>query len=375
MMSDRPIGVMLSGGIDSGAIVALMAERSSQVKTFTVGFEGGGDADETPLARQTAQLFGTEHHELIVGRTDFASELPSVIDMLEEPVGTSSALGVRVIARLARKHVPVLLCGQGADELLAGYWRYIGEWLARTAFRLPPPFQRMLPAIAQASRYAGSVRLERGLRALEHSAVLDRFMNIYAVFTERQKRKLYGEQLSSDLALADNQSASEKVEGLARAVWSRDSLDQMLYVDLRLWLPDDLLLVADKMAMAESVELRVPFLDPAVVSFVESLPSSYKLRYGRRKAVEKEALRPLLPREIIHRKERGFATPIAAWLRTSMSEFAQEVLLCEDAHAARLFRRAALESMLERHRAREVDYSRQIFLLLSLELWARRFLS
>jgi asparagine synthase (glutamine-hydrolysing) len=280
-----------------------------------------------------------------------------------------------VIAKLAREHVPVLLSGQGADELLAGYWRYIGEWLAGTALRMPPPFQKILPAIAQASRHVGSPRLERGLRALEHPATLERFMNIYAVFTERQKRELYGEALLNDPSVADGVSAGEKVEQLAQAVCSRDSLDQMLHVDLRLWLPDDLLLVADKMAMAESVELRVPFLDPAVVDFVESLPSSYKLRYGRRKAVEKAALRPLLPRTIIHRKERGFATPIADWLRTSMSDFAEEVLLRDDAHAGRLFRRAVLESMLKRHRAREVDYSRQIFLLLSLELWAQRFLS
>ncbi len=116
MMSDRPIGVMLSGGVDSAAVVALMAEKSTQVKTFTVGFEGGGDADETGLARETADLLGTEHHELIVGHGDFAAELPAVIEMLEEPVGTSSALGFRQISRLAREHVPVLLSGQGADN-------------------------------------------------------------------------------------------------------------------------------------------------------------------------------------------------------------------------------------------------------------------
>ena len=120
MMSDRPIGVMLSGGVDSAAITAFMAERSSQVKTFTVGFEGGGDADETALARETARLFATDHHEMIIDDTDFAQELPRAIEMLEEPVGTSSALGFRAVSRLAAEHVPVLLSGQGADELLGG---------------------------------------------------------------------------------------------------------------------------------------------------------------------------------------------------------------------------------------------------------------
>ena len=191
MRSDRPIGVMLSGGVDSAAITALMAEQSSQVKTFTVGFEGGGDADETGLARETAQLFGTEHHELIVGDADFAAELPAVIEMLEEPVGASSALGFRAVSRLACEHVPVLLSGQGADELLAGYWRYVGEWLAGIAQRLPGPLSALMPAIATASGRVRSARLERGLRALRHSDVPTRFMDIYAVFTEAQKLELY----------------------------------------------------------------------------------------------------------------------------------------------------------------------------------------
>jgi asparagine synthase (glutamine-hydrolysing) len=374
MMSDRPIGVMLSGGVDSGAIVALMAERSSQVKTFTVGFEGGGDADETALARATAARFGTQHHELIVGGTDFAAELPSVIDGLEEPVGTSSALGVRVVAKLAREHVPVVLSGQGADELLAGYWRYVGEWLAGMALQLPQPLRGLLPGVARASDHVRSARLERGLRALRCPDMVERFMDIYAVFTEGQKRELYAAELAAELDRDPSARPAEKVARLARDRCGRDPLDQMMYVDLRLWLPDDLLLVADKMSMAESVELRVPFLDPALVEFVESLPSSYKLRRGRRKAVEKSAVEPLLPREIVHRKERGFATPVDQWLRTSMNRFAHEVLLAPDAHCVRLFRRPAIEALLRRHDAREFDHTRQIFCLLSLELWARRFL-
>src|SRR3954447_625246 len=135
MMSDRPIGAMLSGGIDSAAVVALMAESSSNVKTFTVGFEGGGDADETSLARETARLFDTDHHDTIVPLSDFNRELEGVIELLEEPVGTASARGFGEVARLARPLVPVLLSGQGADELLAGYWRYVGEWLAGRGLR------------------------------------------------------------------------------------------------------------------------------------------------------------------------------------------------------------------------------------------------
>jgi asparagine synthase (glutamine-hydrolysing) len=375
MMSDRPIGVMLSGGVDSAAVVALMAERSSLVKTFTVGFEGGGDADETGLARETANLFGTEHHELIVGHGDFSADLPAAIEMLEEPVGTSSALGFRQISRLASEHVPVLLSGQGADELLGGYWRYVGEWLAGIALRLPSPLPRALAPLARASDRAHSARLERGLRALMYPDVLERFMNIYAVFTESQRRELYGPELTAHCLTNGLGAVAERVEQRRREVPERDSLNQMMYVDTRLWLPDDLLLVGDKMSMAESVEMRVPFLDRDLVEFVERLPSSYKIRRGQRKAVEKAALGPLLPRKIIHRKERGFVTPIARWLRTDMKTFAEDILLDDDALSTQLFSRRAVLDLMRRHQDGEFDHTRQIFCLLSIELWARRFLT
>ena len=374
MMSDRPIGVMLSGGVDSAAIVALMAEQSSQVKTFTVGFEGGGDADETGLARETARLFGTEHHELIIRDADFAAELPGVIEMLEEPVATSSALGFRAVSRLARAHVPVLLSGQGADELLAGYWRYVGEWLAGIALGLPQPLSRLPPRLALASSRARSARLERGLRALRHPDALDRFMDIYAVFTDAQKRDLYGPELAAHVSANGAALPAERVERLRREASDRDTLDQMMYIDVRLWLPDDLLLVGDKMSMAESVEMKSAVLDPAVVDLVESLPSSYKIRRGQRKAIKKAALEPLLPRTIVHRKERGFRTPIDRWLRSDMRGFASDLLLGPEAHCRRLFRPAAIEQLLRRHDGREFDHTRQLFCLLSFELWARRFL-
>ena len=341
MMSDRPIGVMLSGGVDSAAITAFVAERSSQVKTFTVGFEGGGDADETALARETARLFATDHHEMIIDDTDFAQELPRAIEMLEEPVGTSSALGFRAVSRLAAEHVPVLLSGQGADELLGGYWRYVGEWVAGIAHRLPMPVPGLAATVAGASARVRTARLERGLRALRYPDVLARFMDIYAVFTEPQKSALYGPDLM--LARGSSGAGSGPVERLRSEAAARDPLDQMMYVDLRLWLPDDLLLVGDKMSMAESVEMRVPFLDPALVDLVESLPSDYKIRRGRRKAVEKAAVEAVLPREIVHRKERGFITPVDRWLRGEMQGYARELLMDPGSRCMPLFQRTALE--------------------------------
>jgi asparagine synthase (glutamine-hydrolysing) len=374
MMSDRPIGAMLSGGIDSAAVVALMAESSSKVKTFTVGFEGGGDADETSLARQTAQLFDTEHHDTIVPLSDFNRELEGVIELLEEPVGTSSAMGFREVARLARPLVPVLLSGQGADELLAGYWRYVGEWIASRTLGVVKGLHLERPVAATAQRVK-TARLERGLRALRYPDTLTRFVNIYSVFDAAQKRELYGAELRPYLSMNGAGPAARHVERYREKAAARDSLSQMMYVDTRLWLPDDLLLVGDKMSMAESVEMRVPFLDRELVEFTESLPSSYKLRRGRRKLVEKEALTGLLPREIVHRKERGFITPVAKWLREGLYAPARELLLDPAGTCAPLMNREYVSRILDDHREGRADYTRQLFCLYSLELWGRRFVA
>jgi asparagine synthase (glutamine-hydrolysing) len=373
MMSDRPIGAMLSGGIDSAAVVAFMAEASPHVRTFTIGFEGGGDADETALARATARHFGTEHHDVVLPAGGFREELPAVIEMLEEPVGTTSAIGVREVARLARSSVPVLLSGQGADELLAGYWRYVGEAIAA---RGSAAVRRLglRPAVAAAAARARPVRLQRGLQALCQPETLERFLGIYAVFDPQRKRDLYGPELAA--ALSGRSRQAEAVERLRARAAERDSVGQMLYVDTRLWLPDDLLLIGDKMAMAESVELRVPFLDRELVEFAESLPTAFKLRRGVRKLVHRRAMEHVLPAEIVHRRERGFQTPMQRWLRgPEMGDYARELLLDGGGVCAGLLRRGAVEAMLDRHRSGAADHTRQLFCLISLELWGRRFLT
>jgi asparagine synthase (glutamine-hydrolysing) len=373
MMSDRPIGAMLSGGIDSGAVVAMMAEAGGQVKTFTVGFEGSGDADETGLARETARLFGTDHHDAILLPGDFREELSSVVEMLEEPVAHSSAIGFREVSRLAHPHVPVLLSGQGADELLGGYWRYVGERIASRTLAAVERFRLRRPLAAAGARVR-SARLERGLRALRFPDTLERFMQIYAVFDPPGKAALYSDELRGLLA-RDGQRPSQAVERYRERAMARDSLAQMMFVDTRLWLPDDLLLVGDKMSMAQSVEMRVPFLDRQLVEFVESLPTEFKLRRGRRKLVHKQAMSALLPRAIVHRRERGFINPVNRWLRgPELHGFAAAALLDPGAVCGSLFSRPVLESLLQRHRAGTTDHTRQLFCLLSLELWGRRFL-
>jgi asparagine synthase (glutamine-hydrolysing) len=366
MMSDRPIGVMLSGGVDSGAITAVMARHSRYVRTFTVGFEGGGDADETQLAEQTARLFDTRHESLVVPTSEYLRRLPESYTMLEEPVGTTSALAVAYVSELMRPEVPVALCGQGADELMGGYWRHVGAALAQAARPLSGP--------ARAARHLPvgriSTRALRGLTTIGGQSDLDQLMRAYGLFGPQEKAGLYRPEVREALRASRPAAAVERLRG---PVADRPLLDQMLFVDARLWLPDEILLIADKMSMSASVELRVPFLDPDLVALCESLPGSLRVRHLRRKYIHKRAMSRWLPRTIVYRKERGWATPMGDWLRRELDGLLRDVLLGDGALCRELFRPPVIESMIAEHRDRRRDFTRQLFCLLSLGLWHQSF--
>lgn len=366
MMSDRPIGVMLSGGVDSGAITAVMAANSSQVRTFTMGFAEGGDTNEIALARQTASLFGTDHHSVTVSASEYRANLPDSLLKVEEPVGTTSALAVNYVTRLMRPHVPVALSGQGADEPLAGYQRHLGLKLAGWL----QPFASALRIAARTPPVRRNARVQRGVATLARREPLDRLMAAYSVFTDADKKRLYSREFVAEL----NGDAPEwAVEQLRRRVDRLDPLAQMLYVDTRLWLPDELLLIADKMSMAASVEVRVPFLDQDLIALVESMHSSQKLRGVSRKSLHKEAMLKWLPRRVVYRKERGWATPMDRWLRDELRPLLTDVVLNPHGLCAQLFRQAELRRMIDVHTRGNADLTRQLFCLLSLGLWHRRF--
>ncbi len=367
MMSDRPIGVMLSGGVDSAAVCAVMARHASRVRAYTVGFAGGGaHTDEIAAAAETARRFGAEHESVLIGEREYLDALPQSMADIEEPVGTTSALGVRFVAELMRAAVPVGLSGQGADEPLGGYGRHRGALLAGALRGLPGA--RALAA--RLPRPAGRVTLARGLDALAARDDLGLLMNAYRLVGDGAKAKLYRPELAAGVrdAAAPPEQA---VERLRARVAGRSPLGQMLYVDTRLWLPDELLLIADKMSMAASVELRVPFLDPDLVAVAESADPREHVRRGRGKALHKEAMLGLLPPEIVHRPKLGWETPVDRWLRRELRPLAEDVLLGDEGACASLFERRELQRMLDAHGDGHADHTRQLFCLLSLGLWHR----
>jgi asparagine synthase (glutamine-hydrolysing) len=367
MMSDRPIGVMLSGGVDSGAVCAAMARHASEVRAYTVGFAGGGpDTDEIADAAATARRFGAAHESVLVGEAEYLAALPAAMAGIEEPVGTTSALAVNFVAELMRPEVPVALCGQGADEPLGGYGRHRGARLAGALRRVPGA--RALAA--RLPRPARRVTLARGLDALSAGDDLGLLMNAYRLLREPDKADLYRPEFAARVRAA-GAPPQDAVERLRRRVADRDPLGQMLYVDTRLWLPDELLLIADKMSMAASVELRVPFLDQDLVALAESAHPSQHVRGREGKSLHKEAMLGLLPEEIVHRRKLGWQTPVDRWLRRELRPLAEEVLLGEGELCPALLEPRRVAGMLEAHAAGRADHTRQLFCLLSLGLWHR----
>jgi asparagine synthase (glutamine-hydrolysing) len=365
MMSDRPIALMLSGGVDSGAIAAVMAEHSTTVHTFTVGFSEGGDADETKLAEQTARMFGTKHESQVLSPTEYLTRLPDSLRMLEEPVGSTSALAPHFVAQMIRPHAPVALSGQGADEPLGGYWRHLGAKIAQNVRRAGPVAGRLAPLLERTS----NERVRRGVAALRQDD-LELLMAAYQVVSPEEKGRLYSAGMRERV---NGFRPGDAVEELRRRVAHLEPLAQMLYVDTRFWLPHELLLIADKMTMAASVELRVPFLDEDLVALVETVNSAQKVRGLSRKSLHKKAMLRWLPREIVYRKERGWATPTTRWLKGELRPLLDEVLFGQGELARDLFEERGLRRLVDSHAAGTADHTRQLFCLLSLGLWYREF--
>jgi asparagine synthase (glutamine-hydrolysing) len=367
MMSDRPMGVMLSGGIDSAAITAVMAKHASRVRTFSVGFSGGGEGtNEVPLAAETARLFGAEHEHVIVEPHEYLERLPGSLLTLEEPVGSTSALAVRFVAGLMRPGVPVALTGQGADEPLGGYGRHLGVKLA-SGLRRAGPLARPLSKLAGR---APSEQLRRGLATLDAESDAELLLSAYTIFSEEEKGRLYAGELRGTLGSADELAVVERHRA---HVAHLPPLAQLLYVDTRLTLPDELLLIADKMSMAESVELRVPFLDEDLVALVESMHPSQKVHGRTGKWIHKQAMSKLLPEQIVNRRKLGWETPLDRWLRSELKPLLEEVLLGEGELCRRLFDERELRRLIAVHERGERDLTKQLFLLLSLGLWHRGF--
>jgi asparagine synthase (glutamine-hydrolysing) len=374
MIADVPVGVLLSGGVDSTGVLSLAAHGTDKaISSFTVGFSGGEVADERPYARLAAKTFGTRHYEMTISADDFAAFLPQYVWHMEEPVCEPPAIALYYVSKLARSHVKVLLSGEGGDEAFAGYSNYRNlVWLERIKRGLSP----LNGAAARGLSFADSLLHLPGM-AKYVPLMNDRFPNYYYSRTSNPYRysgNRLGKVYSADFAQAiDHEHSLEPVRELQAHVRGQNTLDAMLYIDTKTWLPDDLLIKADKMTMANSVELRVPLLDHKVLEFAASLPPSFKLNGFNLKYILKSVLSQKIPKEIRNRKKTGFPVPYESWLRNDLKSVVWDVLMDRRTLERGYFSKDGVEGLL-RANSSGSNYSKEIFSLLSLELWQRTFL-
>jgi asparagine synthase (glutamine-hydrolysing) len=375
LMSDVPLGMFLSGGLDSSAVAALATKiRGDQIQTFAVGY-GEEEFSELPYARQVAEHIRSDHHEVRLSRKEFFTTLPHLIWHEDEPVVWPSSVSLYYVARLARERVTVVLTGEGSDETLAGYTRY--AWTLLNS-RMDRTYRALTPAFLRAAlrKGIGAAPLSASLhRKLEHTFLVRDgedwpsfyFDNFYSAFSANEFS-----QLLTPNALA---SAGQAYAG-SMGAWERSSgdlLHRLLYTDINSYLIE-LLMKQDQMSMAASIESRVPFLDHPLVEFTARIPASHEIKGMAGKFILKEAVADLLPEGIVYRKKMGFPTPWAYWLAGPQLEEIERLLSERRSVARGLFRPETIRRIFAEHRAGHRDHGNRIWRLLNLELWQRVFL-
>jgi asparagine synthase (glutamine-hydrolysing) len=378
MVSDVPIGAFLSGGVDSSAVVGFMARHSQQpIRTYAIGFSGGEAEslyNELPWARRVADIFGTQHREIVV-KPDVVSLLPKLLWHMDEPLSDTAFITTFLVSEFAREDVKVILSGVGGDELFGGYRRYLGDNYAQQYRRLPAWIRHSAASIARhlpADRHSGvlnTLRLAKGFFASAELPCDDRYRSYLQVLDRETVARLL---LNSDAELSDVKSdaLSRAFEGAGQV----DPLNRLLAVDAQMQLPDDLLMLTDKMSMAVSLECRVPLLDHHLVELAAAMPSAIKVRHGRLKHVMKESLSDLLPDEILNRKKRGFGTPMGAWLRKDLAPVLRRLLAPEVVARRGLFRQTIVDELVAGHATHRIDGTDSLLALMNLEIWSRIYL-
>ena len=368
LVSDVPLGAFLSGGIDSSTVVALMARHMGQpVKTFSIGFHEDS-YNELEFARLTAKKYGTDHHEFFV-----TPEICSIVDELawhfDEPFADSSAIPTYMVSKLAREHVTVVLSGDGGDELFAGYTRYVVD-RGRSAFSIMPallrkglmqPLSSHLPHGTLGRNFIHNISLDP----------IDRYLDSLSVFTRLNKESLYTDGFRQQLK--DEDWVTRCFHKLAAKVGTANSLDRLLYLDSKTYLPGDIMTKVDRMSMAVSLEARAPLLDHKLIDFVTQIPASMKLAGDETKHILKRAVSDLVPKEILNRPKQGFGVPVQEWINQQLRGRMHEILSDSRTRERGYVNPGYLEVLLDEHERGRRDHSVGLWALLMLELWHRQF--
>jgi asparagine synthase (glutamine-hydrolysing) len=376
LMSDVPLGMFLSGGLDSSAIAVLMARMIDRpLQTFSVAFHEQA-FNELEYAREVARAIGADAHEVVIGPREFFDALPRLIWHEDEPIAHTSSVPLYFVSALARRHVTVVLTGEGSDELLAGYGKYpriAWNWRAGTVYeRVAPRSLRQAVADALIPRLPGRIGryARRSFLAMDRSPE-SMFLDNFASITLEQQRLLLAPALASGVSRTRAYAAS--LSYFERPNGHSTLLDRVLYADMKTYLVE-LLMKQDQMSMAASIESRVPFLDQRLVEFAAALPDEWKLSGRTTKRVLRAAMEDLLPRSILNRPKMGFPVPFSEWTRGAWHQAVRDVLLDRRTRERGIVDGAAVEQLLRSHQARHTDAGDRLWSLLNLELWYRTFI-
>jgi len=374
MISDVPIGFLLSGGLDSTAMLSFASKKTVEpISTYTVGFSSPGLIDERPYARLAAKTFGSTHREISMSSDEFADFLPRYVWHMEEPVVEPPAVALFYVSKLASEYVKVLISGEGGDEAFGGYQNYRNTFWFETAKKAFGPLRG---PVGQGMGLLGQIFNSRVLS--KYGPFMGGQLEEYYLsrastpfqFFNRADSDLYSREMTGKVSKSRSMDAVRKHHHTAA---NYGLLEKMLYVDTKTWLPDDLLVKADKMTMANSVELRVPFLDHKLLEFAAGLPRNQKVRGLTMKYVAKKALAEHVPNEILYRRKAGFPVPYEAWLRKDLRAWVDGILRDSRTVSRGYFQQKTVEGLLQRYQS-GINYSKEIFALVVLELWHREFI-
>ena len=367
LISDVPVGILLSGGVDSALLLALMNERGGPWPAFTVGYGKSFEDDELTDAAETASLLGAAHVPITIDRHQFETSLPAIVECLEEPIAASSIVPMYFVCQRARQDVKVALIGQGPDELFGGYKRHLGVRYGGLWRRLPRPLHLAVGAAIR--RLPRNETLKRGAAALAVEDRLRRYQQVFSLVQGETIDALFRDGLLPDQA---GDRVLECWRELLPQMSQTDELGGLQLLELRSSLPDELLMYADKLSMAHGLEVRVPYLDRTIVEYAQRLGADLKIRNGRRKFLHRQVARRFLPSSVLKRKKRGFAVNVVdGWLHSSLSGKLPELLQNPDSLIFSLLKRKPMQKLLEEHRSGRQDNHKLLFSLALFEEWLR----
>jgi asparagine synthase (glutamine-hydrolysing) len=367
LLSDVPLGILLSGGVDSSMLLALMNEFGKNWKSFTVGYGKSFHDDELDDAKETADIFKSSHYSVEINQERFEETLSKIIASVEEPIASSSIVPMYHVCQKARQEVKVALMGQGPDELFGGYTRHLGVQYGKYWRSMPGTLRKPISKVLSLLPRNESIR--RGLYSLEVPQRMIRYQQVFSVMSESLIDGLFRDKVlpegTGDLIL-------DSWKELETLIEKTDDLGGFQYLEIRSSLPDELLMYGDKLSMAHSLEVRVPYLDQKIVEYVERLPADYKIRFGNRKWIHKQVCSDYLPKQIINRKKRGFAVNVVdKWFKESLSNEFDVMLLDKSSRMYNFLKPQEIQSLYKDHTDGKADNHKILFSLIVLEKWMR----